>query len=73
MDKYVAIALNDLHGWEVKEETSYRPARDYVLWLAHAHALAETLSATSPQVVRADADEMAYFRHGRRVEHQGRQ
>lgn len=68
MDQFVAIALNDIDSWGLKELPSVRPTHDYLRWLAHAHTLAESYSAASSEVVRPDAIEMAYFRHGKRVE-----
>lgn len=72
MDQFVAIALNDIDGWGLEELPSVRPTQDYLRWLAHAHTLAESFSAASSEVVRADAIEMTYFRHGKRVEYERR-
>lgn len=72
LDRFVAMALNDLDGWTLTEEAVQRPVEDYVRWLNHAHTVAADLSRQRGTLVRADAVEMAYFRHGQRLNQQRR-
>lgn len=68
LDRLVAIALNDLHGWDLPENGAWT-ADQYQRWLDHAHRLAHQRSQkhTDAPHVRADAIEMAYFEHGRSI------
>ena len=65
LDQFVAIALNDLHGWEIPERGPWS-ADTYQRWIAHAEAEAITASQCDHRV-RPDAVEMAYFLWGRRL------
>lgn len=60
LDQFVALALNDLHQWGLREKSGWSEG-DYARWLQHAHAAAASWR------VRPDAVEMAYFQHGRNI------
>ena len=66
LDRFVAIALNDLHGWGLEEQGGWSP-ENYVRWLDLAHERARSESERRGAAVRADAVEMAYFWHGQHV------
>lgn len=66
LDRFVAIALNDLHCWGLPEGGGW-PPEIYQRWLDFAHDRAASESKRSGSTVRADAVEMAYFWHGKRV------
>mgnify|MGYP000452705932 CR=1 FL=1 len=58
LDRFVAVALKDLDGWDISCTGPWGPAT-YERWIEHAHGIAAGAG------VRADAVEMAYFNHGR--------
>ena len=60
LDRYVAVALKDLDGWDIPRDGPWGPDI-YSNWLSHAHRIA------SAEGVRPDAVEMAYFHHGRGI------
>lgn len=60
LDRFVAIALNDLHGWEISEEGPWAPDT-YEQWIALAHSTA----SDREEPLRPDAVELAYCKHGR--------
>ena len=60
LDQFVALALNDLHQWGLREKSGWSGG-DYARWLQHAH------EAAAAWQVRPDAVEMAYFQHGRNI------
>ncbi len=64
LDQFVAIALNDLHDWELPETGGWS-ADTYQRWLDHAHALAQQHILPNGTPTRPDAVEKAYFQHGR--------
>lgn len=66
LDQFVAIALNDLHGWQLPERSGWRDGT-YQAWLDLAAVEAEKASSREGVPVRVDAVEMAYFQYGRRV------
>lgn len=66
LDQFVAIGLNDLHGWGLAENGPWS-AITYQGWLDHAHQEACSESQRSGVLVRPDAVEMAYFKHGRAI------
>jgi hypothetical protein len=72
LDRFVAMALNDLDGWTLTEKAIQRPVEDYMRWLKHAHTIASSLTPPGAEPIRADAVEMAYFRHGWRLNQQRR-
>jgi hypothetical protein len=66
LDQYVAIALNDRHGWGLPEKGGWTPST-YTRWLDHAHALADERTRDTGAPVRPDDVEREYFWHGKRV------
>lgn len=66
LDQFVAIGLNDRHGWGLPENGPWS-ASTYERWLDHAHHEAEQGSKRTGAPVRPDAVEMAYFKHGRGI------
>jgi hypothetical protein len=73
LDRFVAIALNDLEEWGLPEGGPWT-ADQYARWLDHAHTQAH--KATNRHLedtpVRPDAIELAYFQHGKAVYQQRR-
>lgn len=65
LDQFVAIALNDLHQWDLLERGPWSPDT-YGRWIEHARGVALEASSAKRQV-RADAVEFAYFKHGQQV------
>lgn len=66
LDRFVAIALNTLHGWSLPERGGWSP-ETYGRWWDRAHGLAHQESERTDAVVWADAVEMAHFYQGRNV------
>lgn len=66
LDQFVAIALNDLHGWSVDERGGWSP-ETYGRWLQLAEDVARRESERTGTAARPDAVEMAYFAHGRTI------
>lgn len=66
LDQFVAIGLNDRHGWGLPENGPWT-ASTYERWLDHAHHDAAQASKRTGAPVRPDAVEMAYFKHGRGI------
>jgi hypothetical protein len=66
LDQFVAIALNDLHGWDLPEQSGWSP-ETYQRWLDLAHDRAGQASERTGSPVRADAVEIAYFKHGQHL------
>ena len=64
LDRFVAIALNDLHGWSLPERGGWSPAT-YGDWLNLAQQVADAESQRTGEACRVDAVEMAYFAHGK--------
>jgi hypothetical protein len=64
-------ADNDRHDWGLWETEPWAP-ETYRRWLDHAHNRAREDSERTGRVVRADAVEMDYFKHGRRLARQRR-
>ncbi len=62
LDRFVAIALNELHDWGISE-TGPWPPRIYEQWIEHARNVATGKSVP----IRTDAVEMAYFDYGRSI------
>ena len=71
LDQFVAIALNDRHAWALRE-TGPWTTETYQRWLDHAHSAAQEQAARSGHLVRPDAVEMDYFKHGRQLARQRR-
>lgn len=63
LDQFVAIALNDLDGWTLRERGPWS-SDTYVQWIELAASVAGAAS-TRDHPVRPDAVEMAYFTRGR--------
>ena len=60
LDQFVALALKDLDDWDIPRYGPWEPST-YAKWIDHAHRVA------AAEGVRADAVEMAYFKHGRKA------
>ncbi|OBK50179.1 hypothetical protein A5656_27385 [Mycobacterium gordonae] len=60
LDQFVAVALKTVDGWDISRRGPWDPST-YAKWIDHAHGIATV------DGVRADAVEMAYFNHGRKV------
>jgi len=67
LDQFVAIGLNDRHGWRLPEKGGWSPDT-YGRWLQHAHDLAGEQTRTTGVPVRPDDVERDYFWHGREVD-----
>jgi hypothetical protein len=70
LDQFVAIALNDLHGWNLHEKGGWS-ADTYQRWIELARDEAARNSHAG-LTIRADAVEKAYFNHGRELARQRR-
>lgn len=66
LDRLVAIGLNHLEGWGLREVGPW-PASVYERWLAYAEQQAAAPDGRGSAPVRIDAVEMAVFRLGWRV------
>lgn len=65
LDQFVAVAVNDLHGWGLRERGPWS-AETYGNWIALAER--EAKAASDPdRAVRPDAVEMAYFERGKQL------
>jgi hypothetical protein len=60
LDQFVAVALKATDGWDISRNGPWDPST-YANWIDHAHSIA------AAEGVRADAVEMAYFTHGRKI------
>ena len=63
LDQFVVIGLNDLQGWGWAERGPWTPSQ-YGRWLDYAHDFAARHPAQDGKTVRADAIELAVFKHG---------
>jgi hypothetical protein len=66
LDQFVALALNDRHSWRIPRYGPWAPST-YDDWIRLAHSEAARASRAIGRQVRADAVELEYFLHGRRV------
>jgi hypothetical protein len=60
LDQFVAAALKSVDGWDISRNGPW-DSSTYERWLDHAHSIADV------EGVRADAVELAYFTHGRKI------
>lgn len=60
LDRFVAIALNELHDWGISETGPWN-TRTYERWIEHA----KNVATGESEPVRTDSVEMAYFDYGR--------
>jgi hypothetical protein len=65
LDRLVAIALNDLEGWSLREQGPWT-ADQYGRWLDYARQRAEDTPGPASGT-RSDAVELALFKHGRKI------
>lgn len=66
LDRFVAIALNDLHGFGISTTGGWS-AETYGRWLDLAHGIA-TDASVEGSLVRPDAVELSYFRYGQALD-----
>lgn len=64
LDQFVAIGMNHLEGWGLREMVAWSP-ETYTRWLAYAHKQATEPDGPGSPAVRIDAIEMAVFRLGK--------